>query len=529
MSLVESLERAFARHAPRPALTVAGEASSTITYAELAAEARGRAVALRAAGLGRRDVACLALRRGPDLVAHLLGSLLAGGVFCALPERARWPQLRHAQRVTGAPLTLVDGATLALLDRPPDGEDGGPPLRAVGPLSPLARRRLEALAPLGAAAPWVDLEAPPDGPAPDLDEDPGCCLMTSGSSGVPKVVLVSRGDLLRRAAREVADYGLTPDDRLLGLLPFSFDVGLNQLLSCLLAGAELVLAASWLPAEIAATTARHRITGISAVPDIWRQVIAAGAPLGGLRYLAVSGGALEPAAMARLAALAPSAGLFKTYGQTELFRATMLRPEDATPARWATVGRALPGCEVVVVDAALRPVPPGTPGQVLHRGAGTMMGYVGDPEGTARKLAPGPALPGVGAPGGERWVHTGDVGVLDADGFLTLLGREDMMLKVMGHRVYPAEVEAALRACPDVVDAAVVGAPDPLTGQRIVAFAVPRTPGPDLAARLLAQLRERLPPYMVPAALELREDLPRTASGKLAYAELRAAIEGGAP
>ena len=163
----------------------------------------------------------------------------------------------------------------------------------------------------------------------------GCCLFTSGSTGEPKGVLISAADLDRRAVAEVELFELTPNDVLLGVLPFSFDVGLNQLLSAITAGCTIVLSESWLPADISRAVTSFGVTGISAVPAIWNDLLNARIDLNlpehrSLRYVTVSGGDLPLERLLQLKSAIGPAGIFKTYGQSETFRSAALRPSEFT-------------------------------------------------------------------------------------------------------------------------------------------------------------------------------------------------------
>lgn len=525
MGLLEQLDESRRRFANRPAVSVeGGTAAGSLTYAALWARASEIAAALAGAGLARGDLVGLLLRKGPALAAHMLGTWLAGGAFVVFAPGSRWPQIRSLQRRAAMRFLFADGASLVQLDPEGGREEPCSPFVPVEISGALQQARAEALERAGLLAPLAALGGPRPAP-PWAQTDPACCLMTSGSSGEPKGVLVSRDDLLQRACTEREDFGLSPEDRLLSLLPLSFDVGLNQWLSCLLSGAELVILNSWLPADVAATVERRAISGISAVPAIWYQALRAADALrprlSGVRYVTVSGGGMDAGALAALRELLPATGIFKTYGQTEVFRSTILRPEEFTPERRESVGRAVSGCRVYLADDAGRPVATGQVGEVVHCGTGTMSGYLGDPEATAQKLRPAPALTGSDRP----VVFTGDMGVLDADGYLRLHGRRDMMIKTSGYRVYPSEIENQLLGHPQVLEAAALGLPDPELGQRVVAVLVPRSSGSGFLESVLTHARSTLPPYMVPGHFSVRSALPRSATGKIRYGDLRRELE----
>jgi acyl-CoA synthetase (AMP-forming)/AMP-acid ligase II len=299
------------------------------------------------------------------------------------------------------------------------------------------------------------------------------------------------------------------------LLPFSFDVGLNQLLSAVTIGAELVVLDSWLPHDIRHAVASRGVTGISAVPSIWGDMMRAGASFDRtgahrtLRYVTVSGGDMTRAQHERLPTLVHGARIFKTYGQTEAFRATSLRPEEYAE-RPGSVGRPFVGVQVYVVRDDGTLAAPGEDGEVVHSGLGAMLGYL-DGQDPQQKLRDNP-FRGDEDPHAKA-VFTGDIGRLDHEGYLFLTGRRDDMVKIQGNRVYPSEVRERIAVEEGVVSVEVVAV---RTEQRadLAAFVIPEQSARLDPAELRRRLTQQLPSYMVPELILLREDLPRTASGK---------------
>jgi acyl-coenzyme A synthetase/AMP-(fatty) acid ligase len=353
------------------------------------------------------------------------------------------------------------------------------------------------------------------------------CLFTSGSTGSPKGVLISGEDLLRRAVTEIEDYELTDQDSLLSLLPFSFDVGLNQLLSCFLSGAHLVILNSWFPRDILTAVRSQNINGISGVPSIWTEALAY--PKGpdfeqntqALRYITVSGGDLSKNQLLQLRQYFRNVKIFKTYGQTETFRSSMLKPFDFE-RKMTSVGRPLKGTEVFVLNDKGEIAPPDTEGEIVHYGVGTMLGYLNDLEGTSEKLRK-MKEPGSKAMKEGKWVFTGDRGRMDEEGYLYVLGREDGMIKTLGHRVYPKEIESCILEHEHVKNAAVVGIKDERKGQVIIAEVVSN--GALNKQSLIVYLKERLPYYMVPGEINVVEYLPMTESGKIKYTTIKERYE----
>jgi acyl-coenzyme A synthetase/AMP-(fatty) acid ligase len=353
------------------------------------------------------------------------------------------------------------------------------------------------------------------------------CLFTSGSTGTPKGVLISGEDLLRRAMTEIEDYELTEQDSLLSLLPFSFDVGLNQLLSCLLSGAHLVILNSWFPKDILTTIRSRNINGISGVPSIWAEALAY--PKGPdfeqntqtLRYVTVSGGDLAKNQLVELRQYFRNSKIFKTYGQTETFRSSMLKPSDFE-RKMTSVGRPVKGTQVFILNDKGEIVPPNIEGEIVHYGVGTMLGYINDLEGTNGKLRE--IVDSLRETVNEgKLVFTGDRGKIDEEGYLYVLGREDGMIKTLGHRVYPKEIESCILEHEHVKNVAVVGVRDERRGQMIIAEVIGS--GALDKQRLTSFLKERLPYYMIPSEINIVQYLPMTENGKIGYAAIKEKYE----
>ncbi|HEY7531399.1 MAG TPA: AMP-binding protein, partial [Nitrospiraceae bacterium] len=264
------------------------------------------------------------------------------------------------------------------------------------------------------------------------------------------------------------------------------------------------------------TTEKRRVTGISGVPSIWQDMINAGVRFdndgrhASLRYITVSGGSLSTAYLRRLPRLVGSTQIFKTYGQTEAFRATSLRPEDYYN-KLDSVGKPFPGVRVYVVREDGTRCAAGEVGEVVHTGLGMMMGYLGDMN-SQTKLRPNPFYGEDDA--SPLAVFTGDEGYLDDEGYLFLKGRRDTMFKVMGNRVYPQEITSQLMTIPGVREAAVAGLAQD-DGQTVVVAFIAISQGVDLPAGAVRKLlRAKLPAFMVPKEIVFVDHVPRTANGK---------------
>ena len=493
----------------------------TLTYRELCNAVAAFAQVLQPRVRHSAIVPILAAK-SVDCVVAMLGILAAGPAVAVMNRKLKPPQLNAAFDAAKSPIGVIDAASLPILLNHPTESFAQVSWLVIGDDPAIVNNEsAEASRPSSCFNFRSKIHSPSSLTLADRSPaSAGCCLFTSGSTGNPKGVLIAERDLHRRATAEAALYGLTQDDMLLCVLPFSFDVGLNQLLSSIVAGATLVLSESWLPADMLRTAARFDVTGISGVPAVWNDLIQSTlrfdtksehAPL---RYIAVSGGDLPVERLAKLKHVVGDAGIFKTYGQSETFRSTALRPEEFT-ARPHSVGRAFGDANVYVVR------PDGTraaldePGEIVHTGLGTMLGYL---DTDATNLRENPFF---GTDDSSPLaVFTGDTGHLDAEGYVFVHGRADSMLKIAGNRVYPKEITDQLLAIGGIAEAAVVGRKDSVGETHLFAFVTP-APGVTLdGAALRRQLMTRVPSYMVPKMITILDSLPKTENGKIDYPAL---------
>lgn len=530
MNLVETLGDCFREYARETALSFYAppRPARIVTYAQLDAWTRELVLFLEHQGFRAGDVVLSYLGKSPELVAALLAVMRGGGVAGCLNSKLKPHQVALMAAQSGARYLFIDRASLDAFSRMDDTGVSTAPAAAAGGIGTSV---VPAPGLPGTATTWflVHLQVQDRTRAyrtacvPAAEDEPAFCLYTSGSTGSPKGVLIGGTDLLQRSRTEAEDFRLSRKDVLLSLLPLSFDVGLNQLLACLMAGGHLVIMNSWFPKDVVAAIRSQRVTGISGVPTLWAEMISAFSALrdtmdlSSLRYLTVSGGDLASDRLQELRCCFAAADIFKTYGQTETFRSGILLPGDFR-RQPGSVGRPVRGTRVFILDGTDAVAAPGVEGEIVHHGAGTMIGYINDQEATAQKLRPVPE-PLVDILPAGRVVYTGDRGIIDEEGFLFVRGREDGMIKTSGYRVYPREVEECLLKHEAVKRAAVVGIPDERKGQAIVAEAVLR--GAATAGQLLSYLRKQLPSYMVPDRLHVVAGLPLSENGKIQYAEIR--------
>jgi amino acid adenylation domain-containing protein len=468
------------------------------SFGDLNRRAGQIAHALRTDGIGPGDV-CAVLAKGPrDAAAAFFATLGIGATGINLNELYRPRQIEFVLTHSRARALVVSREVLEGLPRPVVTSANIVVLEDI-------RNSGRELSPL------------------DCDpEAPAQITYTSGSTGQPKGVLMSHENLWA-GVRVVASYlGLREDDRIAGLLPFSFVYGFNQLTTALFVGATLVVERSTLVQDIVATLRRERVTVLAAVPPLWQQLLGMAAfrdhPLDHLRIVTNAGGRLPPSTVRDLRQAQPEAKLFLMYGLTEVFRSTYLPPEevDGYPD---SIGRAVPESAVYVLNDEGQLAKPGEVGELLHGGPSVAIGYVGDPEATANVFRSNPFF----RPGEPpRVVFTGDLVRRDEEGRLYYVGRRDRMIKTLGFRVSPDEICDVIHASGLVAEAAVVTEPDSNRGERIVACIVLR------AGANLDQVRRfcgiELPRYMQPVRYLCLTAIPRNPSGKHDLLKLHAIV-----
>ncbi|WP_454883633.1 AMP-binding protein [Sphingomonas oryzagri] len=354
------------------------------------------------------------------------------------------------------------------------------------------------------------LDHPAPLPASHGDTDALAALLyTSGSTGLPKGVMLSHANLWLGAIAVAHYLGVEPGDRTLAVLPLSFDAGLNQLLSTWAAGASAVPLDYLVANDVVRAVARHRVTVLAGVPPLWLQLAEAKWADGAgdtLRVLSATGGRMPVPLVRRLRELFPQASVTLMYGLTEAFRSTRLDPAlaDAHPE---SIGRAIPFAEIMVVRPDGTFAGDGQPGELVHAGPLVGKGYWRDSGRTALRYRPAPA----GSRYGGTAVWSGDTVVRDSEGLLRFVGRDDEMIKVSGNRVSPTEIEDAAIASGAAVEAVAFGVADERLGQAIRLM----VRGSGDQARLLAHFKAELPTFQHPREVIWVSELPRNPNGKL--------------
>jgi acyl-CoA synthetase (AMP-forming)/AMP-acid ligase II len=487
------------------------------SYRELAAEADAFASALVAAGTDPGDRVAIWAYNCAEWIVAALGAFQAGAVLVPVNTRFKAAEVREILSRSGARLLVTvanflgtDHAAVAeaLADELPDlgtvvlarsagtgRSEGWDQFLARGTeeASAEVRRRSAALGP----------------------EDPSDILFTSGTTGSPKGVVQTHGRTLRVATDWVAMTGLTADDRYLMVNPYFHMFGLKAgILASIAAGATMLPMPVFDPAAALATVAAEQVTVLPGAPTLYQSILDLpdrdAHDLSSLR-VAVTGAADIPVELIRrLHDELPFSVIVTGYGLTEGGTATATGPGDDPEAIATTVGRPRPGFELRIVDDEQRDVPAGAAGEILLRGGSIMSHYLDDPDATSAALS------------ADGWLGTGDLGVLDDAGRLRIVGRSKDMFIVGGFNAYPAEIENALLRHPDIRQAAVIGVPDARLGEVGMAFVVV-APGSALSGPgVVAWSREEMANYKAPRVVEVVDELPVNATGKVVKDALRA-------
>ncbi len=518
--LIHHMLRTSATQYPEKEAMVHGE--RRLSYQEVASRCSSLATRLRDAGMRRGDRVGIYLDPSIDQVLSIFSISQAGGVYVPINTVLFPEQVAHIVRDCGMKALVTTpeklNALLPVLQEIPSlefyvvtGEANGFGHDPESQAKPI--HRFEEMLALPAPTNWKDW---------GISKDLAAILYTSGSTGKPKGVMLSHANIMAGSTIVSTYLGITEQERILAVLPFSFDAGMNQLMTAFQQGGTIVLIKFVFAKEIINALIGERITALAGVPTVWSLLTNGGLAkhqFPNLRYITNTGGAMPQAVLKILRQALPTTSIFLMYGLTEAFRSTYLPPEELD-RRPTSMGKAIPDNEILVLNDQGRQCAPGEVGELVHRGSTVSMGYWGNPEATERVLKPNPLLPPE-LGDCERVCYSGDLVKMDEDGFLYYVGRRDTMIKSSGYRISPTEVEEVLFQTGKVRQAAVIGIPDEVLGQSIKAFLVPKDGEQVECESLLDYCAEKMPRHMVPKYLELLPELPKTSSGKVDYPALR--------
>jgi len=515
---VEDFVELSARRFPEKTALVCGV--QRLSYREIAEHSNRLAHGLIAAGIRRGDRVAVYLDNSVEAVLSVFGILKAGAVFMMVNPTTKVEKLTYV---------LNNSRARALITQHQKARDIQSWWSHAPHLDTVLIVGNEGATPEGGqrrTVSWSKLmaehgRATQTPPRQTIDIDLAALIYTSGSTGNPKGVVLTHLNMVAAATSITTYLENTPDDIILNVLPLSFDYGLYQVLMAFKIGGTVVLERSFTYHHaILEKLMEERVTGFPIVPTISAillQMDLTKYRFPSLRYITNTGATLPTQHIAKLRQLFPHTRVYSMFGLTECKRVSYLPPEQVD-ARPTSVGKAMPNVEAYIVNEQGQRLPPGEVGELVVRGSNVMKGYWELPEETARMLRPGPVPE-------ERVLHTGDLFRMDEEGYLYWVGRKDDIIKSRGEKISPKEVENVLYGLEGVAMAAVIGVPDEVLGQAIKAF-VTLQEGSRLTEKdVLRHCTRHLEEFMVPKLVEIRENMPRTPTGKIDKRELAARTE----
>jgi acyl-CoA synthetase (AMP-forming)/AMP-acid ligase II len=500
LKVVSDLIREAAGRHPEKAAIIIGPRN--VKYKDLLGMASSVCSYLREADISPGDRVMLLWDNGPEYTALYFGILLAGGIVVPLNPSNYKDYVRYAAIQSEARFAAVADSSLGYLN----GWWRGSPV-----ITGLSSG--EGTVGIGEVLRSSTCEV---GTRQSVNSDDlALILYTSGTTGKPKGVMLSHRNLLANTRSILGYLPLDDADRTLAILPFYYSYGNSLLLTHVAVGASLVVENRFAFVNKALETMQDCcVTGFSGVPSHFSILINRSRFLQHdwphLRYLTCAGGGLPVAHIRKIRKELPHVRLYVMYGQTEgAARLSHLDPV-ILDEKAESIGRGIPGVELRVIDKEGRNVRPGETGELIANGENVMMGYLGDPVGTDEVLKNG-------------WLHTGDLATVDEEGFIYIQGRAVEFIKTGGYRVSPQQIEGVLLQHPAVSECAVIGVPDEMLGEKILAIIVFHVGTGDVRTieSVIDMTRGKLPPYMVPGKIESIDAIPKTESGKIRRTDLR--------
>lgn len=458
-----------------------------VTYGELRDLVDRAASALIAAGGEKGDRILVVDENSVLWVAAYLGTMRAGRVAVPLPPGTSGDALTQVSRATGAKIAFAS--------------------RTVAGREQVGFRGLDVRTAIPKSAP---LQSYPPVDAGDL----AALMFTSGSTSEPRGVMISHGNIIANTGSIIASLGLVPSDRMMTVLPFHYCFGTSLLHTHLRIGGTLVIDSRFMyPEVVLQRMSDAGCTGFAGVPShfqiLLRRSSLATRALSGLRYVQQAGGRLAPADVAELRRALPDTDIFLMYGQTEATARLSVLPPDLVDRKPGSIGKAVPGVRLRVVDGSGAEVRPGDIGEIVAEGENIAPGYWRASEESSRVFRDG-------------CLYTGDLATVDGDGCIYVVDRDRDFLKVRGERVSSRQIEDELLAFGELVEAAVVGIPDEVLGESVKVFVVPRSQDSEgIEGRLLLYSKRHLPPQLVPREIVVLPELPRNGAGKVIKSRLR--------
>jgi long-chain acyl-CoA synthetase len=505
LSVATVLAESAARRPDHPAIVFEQE---RVTYRELWLRARRYAAVLRQQGVGRGDRVALLLPNGVEFPPAYFGALALGAIVVPVHTLLKAGEIEYVLRDSGARVLICAGVLLG---------EGGAAARAAG--VPVLTVRTDEDADASRLDVLAERAAPIDRQVPCAPDDIAVILYTSGTTGRPKGAMLTQLNIMMNVSvGMLSPFGFRPGDVLLGCLPLFHTFGqICGMLTCFHAGATMVLTARFEAAGTLGLMVAHGCTVFMGVPTMYQALLDATAldPRRPPLDRAFSGGSALPVTVLKEFQETFGCPIYEGYGLTETSPVVAYN-QRAWPTRPGTVGLPIWGVEVCIARADLEGrielLPPGTVGEIVVRGHNVMAGYLNRPEATAEVMVDG-------------WFRTGDLGVRDEDGYLSVVDRKKDLVLRGGYNVYPREVEDALVHHPSIAQVAVIGVPHDRYGEEVCAVVIARpgvTPDERLAEEIIAWSRERLAAYKYPRRVEFLDEFPLGPSGKVLKRRLAA-------
>jgi long-chain acyl-CoA synthetase len=500
------LEHLLAAHAVRSAdkiALIAGE--RRVTYAELHTNANAIALGLHRTGVGPGDRVLVYLPNGVEFVELMFAVLMVGAIVVPVNTRLTPKELAYFAQDSQPVVVVVHSNNIESLQ---------PVKKDIGPA-----RWIVAGDAVDDTTPLAELARPDDSRLPEVPlEAEDCMLMySSGTTGKPKGAVVTHANfIVQHAYLNALDWRISSDDVFLVTTPLAHRTGLARMMNSMCLGGTLVVMDRFDPEAAIELIEREQVSAAGMVPTVARMLLPHlqknADRCASLRHIIVTGEAFPVDIKRQIIALLPQIRLHSFFAMTEVGSVTSLDHEEQF-THPNSVGRPTPGVEVKLVDDAGNEVSVGEPGEMLVRTgpAGrftTMRGYYNRPEETAATIVNG-------------WVHTGDMARFDVDGYLYIVDRKKDMVLSGGFNIYTKEVEQALLEHPAILDAAVVGAPDPIFGEAVVAFIEVRDNHELSEDMVIEHCKSRIASYKKPKHIHFVKALPRNALGKVLKTELR--------
>ncbi len=486
-----------------------------INYQELNEKSTSLASSLKKLGIKRRDRIIVYLENSSDIVIAFYGILKAGAAFIILNDSIKSEKLNYIINDSSASLIITNEKKSEIVYKALKN------LKFIPKIVSIPDKKDQEFGTKENKFNWNDLLNNFDEPIDDynkpivegiIDYDLAALLYTSGTTGEPKGVMSSHFNMLTVSKSIIQYLENNTDDIILNVLPLSFGYGLYQIIPSIMYGGTVIIESSFMfPIKILQLIEKEKATGFPMVPTIFallfNQKNIDKYNLSSLRYITNAGASLSAERILKLKSILPETKIFSMYGLTECQRVSYLNPEQIS-IRPSSVGKAIPNCEVLILNENGEEVCTGEVGELVIRGSNVMRGYWNSPELTEKTFREG-KIPG------EKLLFSGDLFKKDEEGYLYFVSRKDDIIKTKGEKVSPKEVEHTINSMEGIIDSAVIPVQDQILGNAIKAFVVKKNDSNLNVKDILKHCSEKLEPFMVPKYIEFLDQLPKSINGKI--------------